>query len=82
MVAIIQEEKTVKLYWPHRVDTSNGMEPSAFGVKLHLGNGGYYIGEMPAERAAVELARDGKAFVEFLPETAEEPVGDPVDDEE
>ena len=61
-----------KLLWPHPLDLSNGMEPSAYGVKLFLNEEGQYIGEMSEERAEVELNRDGKAFVMI-----EEPI-DPV----
>jgi len=55
---------TVKLKWPHKVDTSQGMEPSAYGIKLFLDEDGTYFAEVSEERAAVEKTREGKCFVD------------------
>ncbi len=60
-------DKTVKLYFPHFVDTSSGLEASAYGIKLSVDEKGNYFANVPEGRAKVELTREAKAFTKTAP---------------
>ena len=60
------KDKTLKLYWTKHIDTSSGMEPSAYGIKLQCVDG-IYSADVHTERAKVELGRKGGGFTKTKP---------------
>ena len=79
--ASLKKEKTQKLYWLNDVDLSQGLEPSAFGLRLFKDEDGNYFSDVPVSRVESELGRKGKAFVETL-ELVEEPENTEEGDDE
>ncbi len=56
------DKKTVRLFFLHFVDVSSGLQASAYGIDLTLDDKGRYFADVDADRAKVELTREGKAF--------------------